>query len=113
MPSGSLTTDGTEQNIFNDEPGSIAIIEGSVDLSNMTSSEDVTLRLYKEIGSSYTLLNQWDFSGAQTESAKEFGPIMGSGSFSPLKLTVEETTGNGITVNYEWQREVQQEAILA
>lgn len=106
MPTGTITTDGTEQNIFSGEPiDATGEVEGSVDLSNMTSSENVTVRVYKAVdGTNYRIVSERSFSGAQSEPGVRIDFIGGDPNNAPLKATVEETSSNGIDIPWEYQR---------
>lgn len=106
MPSGNITTDGTEQTVFTGEPiNATGEVEGSVDLSNMTSSETVIVRVYKAVdGTNYRVVEKSEFSGSQSQSGITIGFIGGDPTEAPVQLTVEETSANGIGIPYEYQR---------
>lgn len=107
MPSGVITTDGSEQNILDEEPqDATGEIEGTVDLSEMTDTDTIVVRIYKATdGTNYRVIEEEEFTGEQnSEPVVIFGPLSGDPEHAPIRLTVEEESANGRNIPWEFQR---------
>ena len=87
---GTLQADGTEQTVFSStETGEFS---GYVDLSNMVTDDEVTLRCYIRIksGGEYRKWDEEDYVDAQAKPALHFTPLQSSYGY---KVTLEQTAG--------------------
>ncbi|RLC33769.1 MAG: hypothetical protein DRZ76_03915 [Candidatus Nealsonbacteria bacterium] len=103
---GTLTADGTEQNvIIDDSPtGLFAPIRLLIDLSNMAAGDTTIIRLYYRIksGGSYILDDEVTYNGPVDPALIQIG--LDSNRFG-FKVTLEQTTGTNR--DYDWEYFVQ------
>lgn len=106
MPTGTITTDGTEQTVFDGEPkDTVGEIEGSVDLSGLSSGDVLVVRLYKAVdGENDVVIEKEEFEDELDEPGVTFGFVGGDPENAPISLTVEQTSGDGVEISYEYQR---------
>lgn len=98
---GSVTTDGTEQDIYRVETpmGVFSPIKVQIDFTNQTAAETVRIRVYYRItgGGNRILKDERVFAGVQTEPLKnvELEP-----NRHGIRVTIERLAGGAIA--YEW-----------
>lgn len=94
---GTILTDGTEQTILTYV--GLAIIQGYIDLSNMTEGDEVTIRIYvkiKETGD-YKLYAPETYYGKQPAPAIYVTPKLSGYAF---KVTIQQTQGTYKSFDY-------------
>lgn len=102
---GTLTADGSEQNLVLDEPtdNPPRFLEGYVDLTNMASGDTVVIRQYIKIksGGSYVKYAEETYSGAQ--SLPMLFIVSKSGRYG-IKITLQQTAGTYRSFDYQFFR---------
>jgi len=99
---GTVTTDGTEQNIYiNDAPAGVFVPrEIFIDFTNHTGTEIVAVKEYYRLksGGDYIMLDVNIFDGVQN-------PLLKSIKLSPnrfgVKVTIQKTAGTNRAYDYE------------
>ncbi len=99
---GTVTTDGTEQNIYiNDAPAGVFVPrEIFIDFTNHTGTEIVAVKEYYRLksGGDYIMLDVNVFDGVQN-------PLLKSIKLSPnrfgVKVTIQKTAGTNRAYDYE------------
>ncbi|MEM2284557.1 MAG: hypothetical protein QXL29_08150 [Zestosphaera sp.] len=94
---GSITTDGTEQTIF--EYTGLAMLSGYIDLSNMADGDTITINTYAKIkeDGEYKRYGSDTFTGKQEAPALYFPPRLTAYAY---KVTIQQTAGTFKTFDY-------------
>jgi len=94
---GSLTTDGTEQTLF--EYIGLAMLGGYIDLSNMTDGDTVIIKTYAKIreDGEYRRYAEETFTGKQASPALYFPPRLTAYAY---KVVIQQTAGTFKTFDY-------------
>jgi hypothetical protein len=102
---GTLTVDGTEQNIVLDEitGNPSRYLEGYIDLSNMASGDTIVIREYMKIKSDggYVKYAEETYSGAQTLPLLHI--LTKPGRYG-IKITLQQTAGTYRNFPYQFFR---------
>ena len=102
---GSITADGTEQNLILDEVAGdpSRFLEGMVDLNNMAAGDAVTIRQYLSLVTpvAYRKYAEESYSGAQTMPALFI--VSKSGRYG-IKVTLQQTAGTYRVFPYQFFR---------
>jgi len=98
---GTLIADGTEQTLL--EYVGMAMIQGYIDLQNMTEGDTVRIRAYVKIieDGDYKLYEEEVYSGAQPQPALYFVPKLSGYAF---KATLEQIAGVYKSFDYVFVR---------
>jgi len=101
LAEGSLTMDGTEQNLLLYEPATATYVGGYIDLSPMATGDVVEIRLYAVIksGGAYVLWHVDTYEGVQTEPLLmiPFKPL-----YYGIKITIKQVAGTYKTFDYQF-----------
>ena len=102
LKEGVLVADGTEQILV--EAAGVLNLEGYVDLSAMTSGDQVVLRRYVKIqeGGEYRLHASETYNGVQAEPLVRFPFIAG---YYGIKVTLQQTAGTYKSFPYQFFKE--------
>ncbi|MEM2196406.1 MAG: hypothetical protein QW290_04945 [Sulfolobales archaeon] len=94
---GSITTDGTEQTMF--EYIGLAMLSGYVDLSNMTDGDTVVIKTFVKIreDGEYKKYAEETFTGRQESPALYFIPRLTAYAY---KVVIHQTAGSFKTFDY-------------
>lgn len=102
---GTLTADGSEQNVVLDEPAGNPqrFLDGYIDLTNMASGDTVVIRQYMRIASAggYVKYAEETYSGAQTLPLLHV--VTKPGRYG-IKVTLQQTAGTYRSFTYQFFR---------
>jgi hypothetical protein len=102
LAEGSITANGTEQTVI--EKLGLINLEGYIDLSQMTSTDTVTIRRYVKIqrNGEYKLHGEETYVGIQAQPILRFPAIAG---LYGIKITLKQTSGTYKNFPYQFFKE--------
>jgi hypothetical protein len=102
---GTVTMDGTEQNIVLDEISGNPprYLEGYIDLTPMAAEDSVTIRQYMKIAATGTYVKYWEETYTGAQPIPLLYVVTKPASYG-IKITMQQTAGTYRTFTYQFFR---------